>query len=265
MAENGQLTEDEARQLRGVHPNALPIPPGLLGQTNGASPSEGTMSKFSYRRDPDNEGFFTRAVANPDGTPIAEQSEKYLAQLIELYVAPFIDPNVATHLAVIKSLLSGESRLILASKNLAAAGDYAANDALSASTSAGDFWVFRDCAREPGRGFMVMGARMLCSTEGVLFRPRLHMMVKAPGEGSPADNAAFSVTEGLEGSYLGALDLPAFADIGTMAGTWDFDIRMEFPTDPDSKDAFGILQTLDAEAGEAAGMALGIALIVRQL
>lgn len=260
MAENGKLSADELKRLQGQHPQSA-IPPGMIGaRDRDTSPSEGSLSKFSYRTDLEHEGFFTRAVANPDGTRIAQDTNAKLQDLIDRYVAPFVDPNVAADLAIIKALLSGDTKLVIASQRLTAAGDYAANDVLSDE----QVWWFQNCAREPGRGFMIMGVRVLCSTEGVLFRPRISLFNESPGT-PPADNAPFSITEGMYGKYLGALDLAAFADVGTVAATWDFDVRMEFPTAPDSKDSWAIVQTLDAEAGEAAGMAMEIMLIVRQL
>lgn len=144
---------------------------------------------------------------------------------------------------------------------IAAAGNYAAGDVLSnsATASAGVHWVFDGIAPTGGSGYITKVV-VTCSAEGLLCRFRLHLFNAVPSGSELDDNEALSIVVADRAKWIGYVDLPAMADLGTMTGAQSIDVRLKFDCASDDDALYGILQTLDAETNEAASMTVGILL-----
>lgn len=169
-------------------------------------------------------------------------------------------PNdVFTVLRGIFRYFDDPARLGTASKALAAAGDYAANDMLSESATVGTAWYVGGLSRAPGRPFWLVGVRARCSEDSMLFRLRLHGFRRRPNASTEQrDNEAFTINDADRASnYLGVLcDLPAFADRGDFSSSKNADVRELITPDPNADGIWFTVQTLDADANETAGMTL---------
>lgn len=133
----------------------------------------------------------------------------------------------------------------------AAAGDYAANDVISnsASNNAGTAISFAIA-----RKGLIIGLNAVCSEDSVLNRLRLHLFDTQPAaaEVEMDDNAVFGITTSTD--YLGYIDLPAFADRGAVSQAQNFTVR--FPVDISDMPLYAVVETLDAETNETAGMTI---------
>lgn len=159
---------------------------------------------------------------------------------------------------------SPSGRIVTATKVLLAAGNYAALDILAEAATGSLAWRFPNCAAVPGQQVVIVGVRMYCSEDSVTTRPRLWLFRRNPTGGSELDdNDVFNLDDAdNRGQCVGWIDLPAFTDQGTVSITFDDDIRKYITLDGSSKDLYGIVQILDAEAAETAGMLLGVELEV---
>lgn len=145
---------------------------------------------------------------------------------------------------------------------IAAAGNYDANDILSqsASNGVGLHWVFDAIAPTGGAGFITK-ALITCSATGLLCRFRLHLFNAVP-TGELDDNAAMSIVIADRAKWIGYLDFPAMANLGTMSAAMNDTVRFKFDCASADDALYGVLVTLDAETNEAAGMTVAITLSV---
>lgn len=127
------------------------------------------------------------------------------------------------------------------------ANDYAANDAVSNSTSAPAYLTFADIARVNGGSGYIMEAYAAHEKASVTPRLRLHLFNVAP---TPInDNAALAFTYAIVGAagYLGYVDFDAM----TTNGGTDFSksqmtkIGKTFTCASASRALYGMVQTLD--------------------
>ena len=145
--------------------------------------------------------------------------------------------------------------------NAPAAGDYAALDIISNSVTdtLGVALTLANVVSIPGEVALLDRVVMVCSEDSVTFRPRLHFYnyMPIPAAVEMDDNIAadFAKTAAGAAAYLGKVDLPAFADMGTaMAETEVDNLGKPFKCAESSSDLFVVVQTLDADTAETAAM-----------
>jgi hypothetical protein len=146
---------------------------------------------------------------------------------------------------------------------IAAAGDYAANDILSDSTSAGVAWLFTGLARYSGGTGTIYRANITGSVDALVPRLRLWLFNANPSGSTLNDNAAFSIAAADRTKILGYIDFPAMIDAGAVSYTQNITDRLGFAA-VGSANIYGILQTLDAFTNEAASMTVTITLFAVQ-
>lgn len=158
----------------------------------------------------------------------------------------------------ILTALTTRTRTVRREKKLAAAGNYAAGDVLSESATdgAGTAWYFPGLAPGPGLPFLISDALLLFDEDSVAARVRCHGLRRKPNAATEMDdNAAFAVAAADFDNYLGPLfDLPAAADRGAISSGENGDVRKLVTPDPDSDGVYIIMELLDAETNETAGM-----------
>jgi hypothetical protein len=143
----------------------------------------------------------------------------------------------------------------------AAAGNYDANDIVSNSAT-GDAGV-ANVLPVGGKGEIVKFTKILakCSEDSVTWRLRLHFYDINPtaAQVEMDDQAAADFAKVAAGrtGYKGYIDLPAMVDGGTVMAFADAKLLSEqFACAEDDFNLYFIVQTLDAETNEAAGMTL---------
>lgn len=142
-----------------------------------------------------------------------------------------------------------------------AAGNYSANDVMSNDTAAGGAraWRFQEVVRKPGDSALLTGLRLkVNSTALTVFSPRVHLFRKNPTASELRDNVARSIVAADQDAWLGYVDLPLLTSGGVGMISFNYDVRMQFTTDPDLRDLFAILETLTAETNEVAGMTVSL-------
>lgn len=143
----------------------------------------------------------------------------------------------------------------------AAAGNYAPNDIVSESAT--DTAGVANVLPLGGRGEVVKFTKVLakCSEDSVVWRLRLHFYDYNPDSDDVEmdDNVAadFAKTATGRTGYKGYLDIPAMADGGTAMAYAEAKLLSEqFACAEDDFNLYFVVQTIDAEANEAAGMSL---------
>lgn len=128
------------------------------------------------------------------------------------------------------------------------ANDYAANDAVSNSTSATTVMTFTGAARVSGGSGYIVRASVIHEKASVTPRMRLHLYNATPGTVFN-DNATFANTYAIESaaSYLGYIDFDAMASNGSTdsSKSQNETVRKPFKCNADAN-LYGLLQTLDA-------------------
>ena len=152
---------------------------------------------------------------------------------------------------------------IIDTKNLAAAGDYAAEDVLSESTVSAVPYMFKDI----GVSGIIEKAIAFCSVTALTPRLTLYLFNKPP-TGNLIDNVANTnptVADHL--NYVGKIDFLAMEDLGggsesvVTMGTYGNLPLSYFAPD---RVLYGVAVTRDAITGEAVGMVLSLNLQVRK-
>lgn len=151
-------------------------------------------------------------------------------------------------------------------KNLAAAGDYAANDVMSESASAGTSWIFTLEGIQSGWIEKVVA---ICSTTALTPRLTLQLYTEPPTCALNDNVANTGCIAADTDNYIGYVDLPAMRDLGTG--------QSEAIATPNSSSAnlplsflapkgrlYGIIVTRDAITDEAANMNLSLSLHIRE-
>ncbi len=170
------------------------------------------------------------------------------------------------------NLLQVTGRLLKASdkKTLAATTDYAAEDVLSESASAGTSWQFKNVVLQANGGGIILAAKVLCSTTALTPRLTLYLFDATPSSNLNDNNANTTLLAADLQRYLGKIDFPALEDLGgyseslatcSTAGN----LPLPFIIENGSKDIYGVLTTRDAVTGEvAATTTITIQLIIEQ-
>ena len=155
--------------------------------------------------------------------------------------------------------MAGLSRIICP-----AAGDYGALDVVSASTSAGEPFIFRNAARVLGGSGLVTSAHVTFSSQTATATTRLWLFHKLPRSSNFNDNVANSIDDDDREKLIGYLDLPALVDHGEVVYSQNITDRLPFRCEDDSDSIYGILNFVAAETNEAANMTMQVAIGVVQ-
>ena len=147
---------------------------------------------------------------------------------------------------------------------IAAAGDYADNDILSNSASAGVAWVFADMAAADGGSGEILGAMLTCSVAALASTFRLWLFDANPSASSLNDNAAFSLHASDQDKLVGVIDFAATASLGGVAGSITAALSKPYTCAAGDTDLYGILQATDAISNESASMIVVVKLMVKR-
>lgn len=153
-------------------------------------------------------------------------------------------------------------KTVSVTKALVAAGDYAAEDVLSKSVSAGTCWTFNVSV---GSGYITK-AQAICETTALTPRLTLYLF-KAVPTSNLNDNAANTALLHADlANYIGKIDFPALEDLGgdseavaTPSTTGNLPLAFVSGT---NMELYGVLVTRDAITGESAGDDMTIILTV---
>lgn len=147
-------------------------------------------------------------------------------------------------------------RISRSSRAVAAAGDYGAGDIVSdsASNGVGTAWQFPNL----GTQGTIYDAFATCSEDSVVWRLRLHLFKANPSASELDDNAAKAFAEADRANALGYIDFQAAADIGVYSMAGGSVLYKGYETLDGT--LYGVVETLDAEANETAGMTLAFTL-----
>lgn len=151
-------------------------------------------------------------------------------------------------------------RYVETTVTLAATGNYDANDVMSNDADA-DEGDAQEIEIGHGIGDIINIVQIIahCSEDSVLNRLRLHFFNAAPlaAEVEMDDQATFAiVTAAGDAKYIGSIDLTAFRDVGAVAVSETDQILKRLALDPASSKIYMVIQTLDAETNETAGMTI---------
>lgn len=171
---------------------------------------------------------------------------------------------------LLKAILSLKTtvRTVYDSKELAAAGDYAAEDVLSEATSGGTAFRFQGMARKKGKSGVIEKAQIYCSVTGLTPRVTVYLFNEDPtsNKNDNAGNAAPNDADHI--IWEGQLDYNALEDLG--GGSSDVltpntagKLPLPYRCSPNHTTIYGIAVLRDAVTGESAGMTLAIKLQVR--
>jgi hypothetical protein len=146
------------------------------------------------------------------------------------------------------------------SRAVAAAANYAANDIVSdsASSGAGTAWEFPDMASQ-GKGGTIYEAVITCNEDAIVARFRLHLFSTTPDADTEMDdNEPKAFDNDDRTNFLGYIDFPAMSDQGEYSMAQVTNLTKGYTCTGTS--LYGILEILDAETNETAGMIIGITL-----
>ena len=161
--------------------------------------------------------------------------------------------------------IGGRTITCKVTRTIVAAGNYAAEDVISDSASAGTVLTF-DIGKNNGAAGYITKASILYSTTALAWINTLYLYASAPTSGELDDNKAnTSVHTTDRPSYLGKIELPATSDLGGNSETEATpstvgNLPLAFNCDEGDRNIYGILVTADAETGEGAGMTAVISL-----
>jgi len=138
-----------------------------------------------------------------------------------------------------------------------AAGDYAAEDVISNSTSAGVVWTFSNVVDRPGTGGYIVYAMILCETTAVAHTPILYLYTSSTTSGETDDNKANdNPVHADAANYVGSITFPAMSDYGgdaqAIVSKSSAGMPVAFNCAAGDTNLYGILVTTDGEAGETA-------------
>jgi len=155
-------------------------------------------------------------------------------------------------------------------KAIAAAGNYAAEDVISESASAGTAWTFAGLGRANGAYGYITKAKIEWETTALTPRLTLYLFNAAPTTELDDNKANAAPAWADRTQYVGKIDFPALEDLGgvseaVVTPSTTGNLPLAFKCASDADDLIGILVTRDAITGEAAGESIRITLTVEQL
>lgn len=143
---------------------------------------------------------------------------------------------------------------VLVTKAVAAAGNYAAEDVLSESASAGTAWAFLGMG---GSGYIVK-AQVICKTTAQVHRLTLYLFNALPTSNLNDNVANTALLHADLANYVGKIDFPAMEDLGgdsevVVSPSTIGNLPLQYSTKSREDALYGVLVTRDAFTGEAAG------------
>lgn len=162
--------------------------------------------------------------------------------------------------------IGGRTITVAVTRTIAAAGDYAAEDVVSDSASAGTAITFDGICKTLGGAGYITNAGILLSTTGLTWRLRLYLYRVTPTTGELDDNKAnTSVHTTDRPNYVRYIDFPAMTDVGGNSETISTPstiggLPVSFNCASGDDALYGILVTRDAETSESANMTMVISL-----
>lgn len=167
-------------------------------------------------------------------------------------------------------IVTGNVKTVSVTKALAAAENYAAEDVLSESASAGTVWTFAGVVRGDGASGYVVKAQAICETTALTPRLTMYLFTVAPTSNLNDNAANTALLHADLANYVGKVDFPALEDLGgdseavATPSTYG-NLPLSFSCPQGADDLYGILATRDAITAEVATMDMTIRLTVEQL
>lgn len=163
----------------------------------------------------------------------------------------------------------GTIKTVRVTKAIAAAGDYAAEDVLSESASAGTAWTFSAIFRANNAGGYITKAKAIWQTTALTPRLTLYLF-KATPTSNLNDNVANAAPSNADkANFIGQIDFPALEDLGgcsvavvSPSTVGKLPLWVDAATDAD--DIIAIAVTRDDITGEVATNELSFELSVEQ-
>ena len=162
--------------------------------------------------------------------------------------------------------IGGKTNTVSLLRTIAAAGDYAAEDVLSDSASAGTAMGFTGIGKNKGAGGKITQGIVLCSVTALTPRLTLFLFRNTPTCNLNDNVANTAVLAADQSECVGWIDFPALEDLGTgmssaVATPNTFgNLPLSFNCDADDDTLYGVLVTRDAITGEVASMTIRITL-----
>jgi len=145
----------------------------------------------------------------------------------------------------------GTLKAVSVTRELAAAGAYAAEDVLSESAAAGTAWAFEGAARNDGGGGYITKAQVVCERTAVTPRLSLYLFSAVPTS-ELKDNAANTALLHADlANYVGRIDFPSMEDLGgdseaAATPSTSGNLPLAFQCADNADDLYGVLVTRDA-------------------
>jgi hypothetical protein len=148
-------------------------------------------------------------------------------------------------------------KTVSVTKAVAAAGNYAAEDVLSESASAGTSWTFAAIARKNGAAGAIVAAHVICETTAQTPRLTLFLFTATPTSELDDNKANTALLHADLANYVGKIDFPAMEDLGgdseaVATPSTVGNLPLPFRCASGADDLLGILVTRDAITGETA-------------
>jgi len=253
----------------------------VLVEITGASSWNGTVD---FQTTPDGSTFYNIPYINRTSlspVPTVSQISSPSTATLYMLLGPLSQTRIACgagttgNLTVVWRTIAGSNlnqpvfpsvKTVRTTKAIAAAGDYAAEDVISESASAGTDWDFPAIFRANNSGGYLVKAQAIWQTTGLTPRLTVYLFNVAPATCATNDNAANTAPHNTDkAGFVAQLDFPALEDLGGVSlaiispSTLG---RLPLWVDAASTadDLFGIVATRDAITGEVATNELSIEL-----
>lgn len=154
-------------------------------------------------------------------------------------------------------------------KELAAAGNYAANDVLSEDAAAGTAWTFSDIVGADGGKGYITKVQAICEETAPVMRTTLYLFKATPTCNLNDNVANTAVLAADRSNFVGKVDLPALESLGGCAEagatpSTTGNLPLAFSCASNANDLYGVLVTRDAETNEVADMEMTVRITVEQ-
>jgi len=165
--------------------------------------------------------------------------------------------------------------VVVTTKALAAAGNYAADDVLSENASTGTVWTWAEVVNVNGGAGEIIGAIASSKTNAVRYRPKVFLYNATPAATTELnDNATNNAPVNSDvsaGTFVGTISFPSLSENGgntisaATPNSSTSGLPLVFKAATNADDLIGVVITQDAETNETATDDLTITFIVRDL
>jgi hypothetical protein len=166
-------------------------------------------------------------------------------------------------------VVNQKRELVELTKIIPAAGNYAAEDVISESTSLQLPWIFPTTIPQMGWGAITRG-NILISTTGLLPKITLDFYAFTPTCEMRDNVAATGILAADRYSYIGRIDFPALEDLGGCSNSLVTpntygNAPLEFQVRCPQQCIYAVAVLRDAETNEAANMTMNVKLVIAHL